>query len=561
MKNLMKEFLSSKGSTTKLSISILCMLLYSIINARITIWISNIIGNTDNANYYMKYLNLLIIGLITNTILSYVKQVILRRAYHKSFTDINNRISDKILEADYDLFTKYSAGQIQSIVNNINLIAAGGRISVNLFQCLSDFVIATISICLIEIRLLIVIIVVYGLSLIIFRKIYAYLNKLDVDATEIRHKRDDEIHKIIQGFAEVRTNKTQQFHRNSITKMNDECRSRYIKKTDIMSFNVMVMEIVDSIITIVTVLYSIIVIPQGLMSSTAMTLVLFAWRLLNPLLGFIEISNEISEATAFYKKYRTFMDISPKITDGDIELETFDSSIQFKNVSFSYEKSDTVLDKINLSIKKGEKIGICGYSGGGKSTLMKLIPRLYDVTSGSIKIDGIDIRELTQNSLRSKIGIVHQSNYIFKGDILYNITYGIENVSIYEVIDACKKASIYDFIRKLPKGFRTDVGPNGVKLSGGQQQRIALARIFLTNPDIILLDEATSGLDNETELVIQDSLRLFKDKTIIAIAHRLSTIQDFDRIVVIDEHKVSEVGTHEGLLEQKGLYYDLYTTK
>lgn len=195
----------------------------------------------------------------------------------------------------------------------------------------------------------------------------------------------------------------------------------------------------------------------------------------------------------------------------------------------------------------------------GKSTLIKLIPIFYDPTYGRVLIDGINIKEFSFESLRKRIVIVHQHNYIFKGTILYNITYGIgREVTMDQIVDACEKCCIYDFITSLPEGFETQVGPNGLKLSGGQQQRIALARIFLRDPDIIILDEATSALDNDSESIVQKNLELFKDKTIIMIAHRLSTIQNCDKIVVIDEHNLVEEGSHEELLNKQGLYYELW---
>ena len=227
-------------------------------------------------------------------------------------------------------------------------------------------------------------------------------------------------------------------------------------------------------------------------------------------------------------------------------------------MSFAYEKSDMVLNKINLTIHKGESIGVCGESGGGKSTLLKLLEKFYAPIAGTITVDGIDIQELTSASLRDKMGVVSQDTYIFDTTIYENIRHGSPNATEYEVIDACKKASLYDFILSLPDGFQTQVGPKGLKLSGGQRQRISLARIFLRNPEIILLDEATSALDNESEKIVQQSLRAFSGKTIITIAHRLTTIENCDKIVVIDNHRIAESGTHSELLEQGGVYARLY---
>ena len=253
----------------------------------------------------------------------------------------------------------------------------------------------------------------------------------------------------------------------------------------------------------------------------------------------------------------------PNIKSGLTEIPLFEDSIKFNDVSFNYSNSETVLDNINLEIKKGEKIGICGPSGCGKTSIIRLLTRLYDVTSGSITIDDINIKELYLGSLRSKFGVVSQDTYIFNGSILNNITYGIDcAISMQDVVNACAKANILDFIRELPDGFQTIVGENGLMLSGGQRQRIAIARVFLKNPDIILLDEATAFLDNESEKIIQESLELFKDKTIITVAHRLSTIKKSDKIVVIDDHKIVEIGTHKNLMmNYNGLYRKLVTAQ
>ena len=247
-----------------------------------------------------------------------------------------------------------------------------------------------------------------------------------------------------------------------------------------------------------------------------------------------------------------------KIKNGSIELTSFNRSIKIQDVKFSYNDSDNVLNGVTLDIRKGEKIGICGVSGGGKSTLLKLIPRMYDVDKGSIKIDGINIKDIERESLKKYIGTVHQDTYIFNKSVMENIRFAKPSATDNEVIEATKKAYAYDFILSLPDGFNTEVGPKGLKLSGGQKQRISLARVFLANPDVILLDEATSALDVETERLVQKAINQFKNKTVIAVAHRLSTIKDFDRIVVIDQHKIVEVGSHDGLLKRGGLYYDLW---
>lgn len=561
MKILLKEYFSVKGTRRQILLALVASTITALISARITIWISNIVSNVSNMPVVIQYLKILIIGSILNTVLQYISSLVIRRTRDDVYTELSNRLTDKILEADYKTFTKYSSGQIQTVVSSLSYISRGGKLVLDIITSAINFIAITASIMLIDIKLIIPIVIIYGIGVIIYRAIWKRAIALDREADDLADQRNCEGYKIIAGFAEIRTNNTQKYHSDLLHDLNYRCREKFQKKAKVISSAIAVINTMDTFIVLSIVCYSIIAIPQGLASSLAMSIVIYVEQLFSPLFTMIELSDAISEHVTKAERYSEFMAVPVEIHDGDIELESFEHSIKFNNVFFSYDKSDTVLNGINLTIHKGEKVGICGNSGGGKSTLLKLIPRLYDVSEGSISIDNIDIRKLTLESLRNKIGFVHQSNYIFKGTIKDNVKYGCGDVSDYEVVEACKKACIYDFIMSLPDKFNTDVGPNGLKLSGGQQQRIAIARIFLNNPDIILLDEATSALDNESEAIIQESLKQFSDKTIIAIAHRLSTIQDFDKIVVIDDHEVAEVGTHEQLMEKEGIYHHLYTAK
>ncbi len=232
--------------------------------------------------------------------------------------------------------------------------------------------------------------------------------------------------------------------------------------------------------------------------------------------------------------------------------------ITFRDASFGYKSYKPVLEKINLSIKKGEMIGLVGASGTGKSTLINLVMHLYEVDDGEVLIDGVDIKDIDLAYYHSQIGVVLQENFLFAGTILNNIRFANQNASIEEVIRAAKMANAHDFILKTPDGYNTYVGEHGYNLSGGERQRIAIARAILHNPKLLILDEATASLDTESEYLIQTALkRLIEGRTTIAIAHRLSTLRDADRLVVIDGHNIAEVGTHEELMEKKGIYYGL----
>ena len=245
--------------------------------------------------------------------------------------------------------------------------------------------------------------------------------------------------------------------------------------------------------------------------------------------------------------------------EGDKILENVKGDISFKDVTFSYNDSKTILNHISFDIKQGENIALIGPTGGGKTTICHLIPRFYNITSGEIKIDDQNINDFTLESLRKNIGIVQQDVFLFNGTIKENILYGNENATDEQVIEASKKANIYEYICSLEDGFDTIVGERGVKLSGGQKQRISIARVFLKDPKILILDEATSALDNTTELLIQNSLNeLSKGRTTIIVAHRLSTIKNATKILVVSNGSIIESGNHDELINKKGIYYQLY---
>ena len=283
---------------------------------------------------------------------------------------------------------------------------------------------------------------------------------------------------------------------------------------------------------------------------------------INPLTTLINFTEQFENGVTGFKRFVTIMDEPVEEENKDaITLEKAQGTIEFKNVSFHYnEENKNVLNNINLKIEKGEKLALVGPSGGGKTTICHLIPNFYKASEGEILIDGIKNTDLTLDSLRKNIGIVQQDVFLFNGTIGENILYGRLDATYEEMVEASKKARIYDYVCSLEDGFDTQIGERGVKLSGGQKQRLSIARVFLKNPSILILDEATSALDNTTEILIQEALdELCKGRTTIVVAHRLSTIKTASRICVISKGVIKELGTHEELMnKENGIYKELY---
>jgi ATP-binding cassette, subfamily B, bacterial len=303
-------------------------------------------------------------------------------------------------------------------------------------------------------------------------------------------------------------------------------------------------------------------IAQGTLKVTDLAIyVLYINIFINPIDVLINFTEQFQKGYAGFKRFIEVVETQPDIVDkaGAEPLTDVLGEIEYKSVSFRYNDDYSVLDNVSLKIRAGKTIALVGPSGGGKTTLCSLLPRFYEVTAGSVTIDGKDIRDITLDSLRNTIGIVQQDVYLFDGSIKKNIAYGKADATDAEIIKAAQNANIHEFIMSLDNGYETYVGERGVRLSGGQKQRLSIARVFLKNPPILILDEATSSLDNESELYIQKSLeKLSKNRTTIVIAHRLSTIKNSDEIVVVTDEGIQERGSHKQLIENDGIYAHYY---
>jgi len=331
----------------------------------------------------------------------------------------------------------------------------------------------------------------------------------------------------------------------------------------VMGWNMSSMYIATRVMTIVILVYGAWLSYSGSLSyGDLVAFILYLNILFRPIEKISAILEIYPKGMAGFKRFVELLDIEPDVQDrpGAIEAPPLKGDICFRNVSFGYEKDRKIVKNLSFCVKAGTTVALVGPSGAGKTTICSLIPRFYDVDEGSITIDGIDIRDMTKASLRAQIGVVQQDTFLFTGTIRENIAYGKLDATREEIEEAARRANLADFIASLPEGYETEIGERGLKLSGGQRQRLAIARMFLKNPPILILDEATSALDSENERAIQQALEeLSKGRTTIVIAHRLGTIRNADRILVITENGIAEEGTHDELLaRENGLFAKMH---
>ncbi|MBP3953065.1 ABC transporter ATP-binding protein [Bacillus suaedae] len=392
------------------------------------------------------------------------------------------------------------------------------------------------------------------------KKMTRTFRKMFSDVADINARVEDSIGgiRVVQAFANEK-HEQKQFGVN-----NERYRKTKLESYKIMAQNVTANYMFMRIITLFTLLFGTFFVIRGeLTNGEFVAFILLANILLGPIQKINAVIESYPKGIAGFKRYTEVLDTQPDIEDvpnaRNVELK---GNIDYKHVTFGYEGVDNVLNDISLSVKAGETIAFVGPSGAGKTTLCSLLPRFYETKAGSIEIDGVDIREMKLESLRSQIGIVQQDVFLFSGTIRENISYGKLDATDEELLEAAKRAQLEEFIKTQPQGLDTVIGERGVKLSGGQKQRLAIARMFLKNPPILILDEATSALDTETEVAIQQALaELSKGRTTLVIAHRLATIKNADRIMVVTKDGIAEEGNHEELIESDGIYRRLHVAQ
>lgn len=403
----------------------------------------------------------------------------------------------------------------------------------------------------------------YGFSVKYF---YGRLRSLTRVRSQALAEVQGHLHERVQGVPVIRSFALEEHEQKLFNKQNENFLNKALAHTSWNAKTFAVVNTIADIAPLIVIAFSGYEVIKGNLSvGTMVVFVSYMDKLYNPLRRLVNSSTTLTQSLASMDRMFEFIDEEYDIVDKPdaVELKKVEGNVSLENVSFQYNDNEAmVLKNVSLNIKSGETIALVGMSGGGKSSLVSLIPRFYDVTSGCIKLDGTDIRNFKARSLRDKIGMVLQDNILFSESVKMNILMGNPDATDEEVIAAAKAANAHDFIMDLPYGYDTKVGERGVKLSGGQKQRVAIARVFLKNPPLLILDEATSALDLESEHLIQEALdKLAKDRTTLIVAHRLATITHADRIVLIEYGEIKEVGTHEELMQLEGSYYNLFSVQ
>ncbi|MHC0039090.1 ABC transporter ATP-binding protein [Pseudoneobacillus sp. C159] len=508
---------------------------------------------------------MLLIFVVIRPPIEYYRQYYAQWTASKILYDIRDKLFTHIQKLSFKYYSNTKSGEIISrVINDVEqtktFVVTG---LMNLWLDMATIFIAIAIMFTMSVKLTLISLVLFPLYAISVRYFFGNLRKLTKSRSQALAEVQSYLHERVQGMPVVKSFAIEDHEQSQFARQNRNFLEKALDHTRWNAKSFSAVNTITDIAPLVVIGYSALQVINGhLTIGTMIAFIAYIDRLYNPLRRMVNSSTTLTQSIASMDRVFEFIDEKYDIEDGpDAKLcEKVQGNISFNQVSFSYHENDElVLKNINLKVQKGETIALVGMSGGGKSSLVSLIPRFYDVTAGAILLDDVDIREYKVRSLRDKIGMVFQDNILFSDSVRENILLGKPKATEEEVIEAAKAANAHDFIMNLPNGYDTKVGERGVKLSGGQKQRIAIARVFLKNPPILILDEATSALDLESEHLIQESFeRLAKDRTTFIVAHRLSTITHADRIVLIEHGEIVEIGSHEELMLKQGGYYRLF---
>ncbi|WP_307479937.1 ABC transporter ATP-binding protein [Cytobacillus purgationiresistens] len=533
--------------------------------------IDDIVGN-DSLAQADKISNLLtimgimiVVFVIARPPIEYYRQYFAQWVASKILYDIRDKLFTHIQKLSFKFYSNNRSGEVISrVINDVEqtktFVVTG---LMNLWLDIATIIIAVAIMFTMDIKLTLVSLILFPFYAFSVKYFFGNLRKLTRARSQALAEVQGYLHERVQGMAVIKSFATEDYEQKNFDKQNNNFLNKAIDHT---KWNAKAFAVVNTITDISPLLvigfagYQVI---QGEITlGVMMAFVAYIDRLYNPLRRLVNSSTTLTQSIASMDRVFELVDEKYDIDDAPnaVECKNVAGHIEFNNVQFSYnEKDGQVLKNIHLDVQQGETIALVGMSGGGKSSLVGLIPRFYDITGGNILLDGKDIRSFKVRSLRDNIGMVLQDNILFSESVKVNILLGKPEATDEEVIRAAKAANAHEFIMNLTDGYDTKVGERGVKLSGGQKQRIAIARIFLKNPPILILDEATSALDLESEHLIQGALEeLAKDRTTFIVAHRLSTITHADRIVLIEHGEIIESGSHDQLMKKQGNYHKLF---
>ncbi|MED1725471.1 ABC transporter ATP-binding protein [Brevibacillus parabrevis] len=504
----------------------------------------------------------------------YIRQYFAQWVSSRILFDIRNQLYAHLQRLSMRYYNNTKTGEVISrVINDVESTKSFVETGLmNLWLDLITIVLTLLIMFSMDVELTFVAIVVFPLYSLSVKFFYKKLRQLTRERSAALARLQGYLYERVNGMALIRSFALESHESKGFAKENNQFLDKALEHTRWNARTFSVVNTVTDIAPLLVIAYAGYQVIGGSMSvGTLVAFYAYLERLYTPLRRLVNSSTVLTQAIASMDRMFEFLDESYDIEDSpnarelpvDPATGRIRGEIRFEHVSFRYrEEGPLVLRDVNLTIQPGETVAIVGMSGGGKSSLISLLPRFWDVTEGRITIDGVDVRDLKQQNLRYHIGLVQQDNILFSESAKANILMGNPEADEHMVQEAARAANAHDFISELPEGYDTELGERGVKLSGGQKQRVAIARVFLRDPGILILDEATSALDLESEHMIQESLnRLTRGRTTLIVAHRLSTITHADKIIVMREGQIVEQGKHEELLEQKGVYYGLWSVQ